>query len=148
MLAGAGGHLGQVGDAEHLVMAAERGELLADDLAAASADADIDFVKDKRGHGVGSAEDRLERQHQARALAAAGDASERPEWLARIEAHVKLDAIDAVAVKGDGALLACLFGTLRPDQFGLRQAGRDAFGGARSLETHGEATAAQAKALD
>jgi len=53
MLVGEGGDLGQVGDAEDLLAAAEGFELLADGLRGASADADVDFVEDQ-GARVGS----------------------------------------------------------------------------------------------
>jgi hypothetical protein len=53
VLVGEGGDLGQVGDAENLLAAAEGFELLADGFRGASADADVDLVEDQGAGGGG-----------------------------------------------------------------------------------------------
>ena len=53
VLVGEGSDLGQVGDAQNLLAAAEGFELLADSFRGAPADADVDLVKDQ-GAGGGS----------------------------------------------------------------------------------------------
>ena len=54
VLVGEGGDLGQVGDAEDLLAAAEGLELLADGLGGAAADADVDLVEDQGARGGAS----------------------------------------------------------------------------------------------
>src|SRR6267378_2838740 len=49
-----------------------------------SADACIDLVEDQGGQPVGVSSDRLDRQHQARQLAARGDPSQGGDRLARV----------------------------------------------------------------
>ena len=78
-------------------------QLLADDVAAAPADADVDLVEDERGHLVGRGEDGLERQHDARRLAAGGDPGQRLERLAGVGRDQELHAVDAGRVEGVAA---------------------------------------------
>ena len=51
VLIGEGGDLGQMGDAQDLLAAAQGFELLADGLGGAASDADVDFVEDQCAGG-------------------------------------------------------------------------------------------------
>ena len=64
-------------DAEHLALARDRGELLADDLRDRPADAGVDLVEDEGRRVRVRERDGFEREHDARQLAARGDARER-----------------------------------------------------------------------
>src|SRR5262249_38172933 len=91
VVVGEGGDLWQVGDAEHLTGAAERGELPPDDLRDRAADPGVDFVEDD-GRRVSLFESYgLDRQHDARELPAGGEASEGARifaWVGReVEFH-------------------------------------------------------------
>src|SRR6266850_8079387 len=74
----AGGARRQMRDAEHLAPLGGPGELLGDDRRDAPADSRVDLVEDHRGHAVGARQDRLERQHGARELAARHHLGQRP----------------------------------------------------------------------
>ena len=81
MLVGEGRNLWKMGDAEHLLAAAEGLQFLTDGLGRAAADADVNFVEDQcaRGGKLLFRLDRalfhadLERQHHARHFAARGN---------------------------------------------------------------------------
>src|SRR3954454_739119 len=97
MRIGVGGDLRQVRDAEHLECRPQRAQLAADDVGDAAANAGIDLVEDQPGRrcarrtigGVAEAVarcrgERLDRQHDARELAARDDPRQRPELLAGV----------------------------------------------------------------
>ena len=98
-----GRHLGQVGDAQHLVRGGQPPQLLAHHIAAAPADADINLIEDERGRLIGRGEDGLERQHDARRLAAGGDLGQRLERLAGIGRDQELHPVNAGRVEGVAA---------------------------------------------
>ena len=103
VLVGEGGDLGQVGDAENLLAAAEGFELLADGFRGAPADADVDLVEDQgaRGGGLGFGlggtlfDADFEGQHDAGHLAAGGDLVEGFEGFARVGGDAVFDDIPA-----------------------------------------------------
>ena len=101
------GQLRQVGHAQHLVIAAcdaisdgQAPQLLADHAAHPPADAGVNLVKDEGRRAVGLGQHRLEGQHQARGLAAGGDAHQRLERLADVGRDQELDPVQAGRVKG------------------------------------------------
>ena len=57
VMAGFGGYLWEMGDAQHLMVFAKSGKLLAHHLTGTAADADIHLVEDEGGYGIGGAED-------------------------------------------------------------------------------------------
>ncbi|EFK97707.1 hypothetical protein LDC_0237, partial [sediment metagenome] len=70
MPVGLRGYLWQMGDAKHLAALAQLAQHAADDFRDATADADIDFVKNQRTCGIGLAGDHLQGQPDARQFAA------------------------------------------------------------------------------
>ncbi len=91
MRVGETGQLRQMGHAEHLMLQSARPctsrqtpQLLSHHRADSSADALVDLVEDERGSLVGAGKHGLERQHQARCLAAGGDLRHRLQRFARI----------------------------------------------------------------
>ena len=98
--------LRQVGDAQHLCRATERGELAPDDLRDRAADAGVDLIEDHAGAaGFGArSEGDLHREREPRELAARGDLRERSRRLARIGRDQELDVLEAAgrAVGGCG----------------------------------------------
>ena len=117
------GDLGQVRDADDLVILAEPGQASADRLRDFAADADVDFVEYESrnssawdtirnaghfGHVPRLREHALEREHDAGELAARGDLAQRAHLLARIRGEEELGGIGAGDVKllsGVGAWL-------------------------------------------
>src|SRR5439155_25568434 len=80
---------------------AGRGELPPDDLRDRAADPGIDFVEDD-GRRVGVFECyRLDRQHDARELAAGGDASERARIFAWVGREVEFHGVRTAGGKRD-----------------------------------------------
>ncbi len=72
-----GGQLRQMRHTEDLVITSQLPQFLSDDGAHAPANALIDLVEDQAGDLVGTSQDVLERQHQARGLASRGDLDQR-----------------------------------------------------------------------
>ena len=70
VLVAKGGQLGQVGDAQHFVPAAQLPELFTDHHTDSPADALVDFIKDQGRDVVGLGQNVLQRQHQPRCFAA------------------------------------------------------------------------------
>ena len=85
--------LRQVRDDDDLVAARELGEPAADRGGGRAADTGVDLVEHERLDGVRLAENALEREHDARELAARGDARERPRGLRRRGCVEELDAL-------------------------------------------------------
>ena len=84
MLIGEGGDLGQMGDAQDLLGAAQRLELLADRFGGAASNADIDLIEDQRARrwffsrlGRSLFHGYLKRQHYPAQLAARGNLHQR-----------------------------------------------------------------------
>ena len=75
--------LRQVRHAQHLRPLAERAQLAPDDFGHAAADTRIDFVEHQAGQRVALGRGDLDREADARQLAARGDFRERPRRLAR-----------------------------------------------------------------
>src|SRR5688500_7689143 len=104
---GPGRDLRQVRDAQDLEVPPERGEVLADDLGDAPADAGVHFVEDERhlvegllagtsSHRPGFPDrHRLQRQHDTRELAAGDDPRQGPRLLPRVGRDVELRLVDA-----------------------------------------------------
>ena len=93
------GQLWQMRHAEHLMRPRQTPQLLPDDCAQPPADALVDLVKYQYRRLVGCCQDALQRQHDARRLAARGHLRQRTQRLARVDAEQKLDIIHALAVK-------------------------------------------------
>src|SRR5438874_3524615 len=89
----------QVGDTEDLAAAAELAELAADDFGDRAADAGIDLVEDERGTPLVGGGEGLEREHDARQLAARGHAGERARLLARVGREEELDLVPALGAE-------------------------------------------------
>ena len=70
-------------------------QLFADHGRGAAADADVDLVEDQRRPRLGARQNRLQRQRDARKLAAGRDPRHRAWLLARIGGQQKLDLVDA-----------------------------------------------------
>src|SRR5689334_22900883 len=64
------GNLRQMRDREYLMVARDAAHCVAHLQADASTDARVHFVEDERGHTIQPGEDRLEREHHTRELAA------------------------------------------------------------------------------
>ena len=62
------------------------------------ADTGVDFIEDHGWYRGRAGADHFERQADTRQLAAGRDPGQRPEWLAGVEAHLKLNAVQAVRV--------------------------------------------------
>ncbi len=71
------GHLGQMRDHDHLMGARQVCEHLREGTGRGAADAGVDLVEHERINGVRLTEDHLGSEHDARELAAAGDAAQR-----------------------------------------------------------------------
>src|SRR5882724_8885006 len=91
----AGGDRRQMRDAEHLAPLGGPGELLGDDCRDAPADSRVDLVEDHRGHAIGARQNRLEREHGSRELAARHHLGQRTHVLARVGRQAKLDPVEA-----------------------------------------------------
>ena len=76
---------------------AQRLQQPADGRGDGAADARVDFVEDQRGHVAHFARHDLDRERDARQLAARGDARERTERLLRMARDAELDVLEAVA---------------------------------------------------
>jgi hypothetical protein len=95
-----------VRDAEHLVLARELPELLADHVPHATADALVQLVEDQDRRLVDGRQCALQRQHEAGELSAARDLRKRPRRLPQIGGHEELDAVDAGLVEGYASALS------------------------------------------
>ncbi len=89
------GHLRQVGHAKHLALLAEPPQRFADRLRHRAAHACVDLVEHERGDRRGFRRHQLERQADARELAAGGDLGERPQGQAGMGSHFVLDIFGA-----------------------------------------------------
>src|SRR5688572_21880926 len=85
----------EVGDAQHLADLPEPGETFADGAGDRAADAGVYLIEQEGVHAVLGRDQRLERQHDARGLAARGDAHQRPRLLARVGREAELDLVGA-----------------------------------------------------
>src|SRR5690349_7859732 len=108
MLIGEGGNLREVGDTEYLLGSRELLQLLAHGLRRAAPDATVDLIKDQRplrgasasavaagSFRVAAFDGGLERQHDARELAAGGDLLYRAQRLAGIGRDKVLHLVEA-----------------------------------------------------
>src|SRR5690348_17436564 len=86
--------LREVRDAEHLVVPPQGLQELAHDLRDAAADARIHLVEDERRHRRLAREEHLDRERDARELAAGGDLRERRERLARVRRDAQLHGLE------------------------------------------------------
>ena len=93
---GIGRDLRQVRDAHDLVVAREAPQQPTDRIRRAPADAGIHLVEDERRRLVGARQHGLERQRDARQLAAGRDARQRPRRLSRVGLETELDRVHAV----------------------------------------------------
>ncbi|MNC90439.1 hypothetical protein D3C83_65380 [compost metagenome] len=85
-----------MGDREQLPAARQPGEALADRACHRAADAAVDLVEDHRRRSALLGQRDLEREDEARQLAAAGDLVERREVGARVGRNQELDRVDPV----------------------------------------------------
>ena len=88
------GHHGEVGDANDLTAPSQPAEALSNRLCHGSADPGIYFIEDQQINAVERIQRHLEGEHDARELAARGDALERAAGLARIGGETQLDLVD------------------------------------------------------
>jgi hypothetical protein len=96
MLVGARGDLRRMRHRHHLDLAGQPRKPRADRVRHRAADAGIDFVEHQRGRRAAVGQHHLERQQEARQLAAGGDLHQRARLGARIGLHPELDAVDAL----------------------------------------------------
>ena len=124
MGAGARRHLRRVGDREHLHALGKAREAHADRVGDGAADGGVDLVEDQRRRRAAIGERHLQREQEARELAAGGDLHQRAGPRAGIGADEEGDLVDAalagagrVSVDGDDELGAL--------ELQRRQLGRD-----------------------
>ena len=86
-------------DRDHLRALREPRQPHADGVGDRAADAGIDLVEHQRRRRAAIGQHHLERQQEARQLAAGGDLHHRPRPRAGIGLHPELDAIDAVRAR-------------------------------------------------
>ena len=99
MVVGEGGDLRQMGDAEHLTATGECRELSPDDFRDRAADPGIDLVEN-HGRRVDLFEShRLDRQHDARELAAGGDTTQHALIFARVGRKEELQGVGSARGK-------------------------------------------------
>ena len=98
---GMGRDLREVRDAQHLVAAGQRPQAAPDRVGAAPADARVHLVEHEGRRRVRLGEDLLDRQRDARQLAAGGDPGERAERLAGIRGEAIDDLVHAGGIEGD-----------------------------------------------
>ena len=110
---GVGGDLGQVRDAQDLVASGEGPQAAPDRVRAAPADPRVDLVEDEDGRLVGLGQDALDRQRDARQLAARRDPRERPGRLARVRGEAVDDLVGAARVERDGVAIELDRGLVR-----------------------------------
>ncbi len=89
-------HLRRMGHDQNLQAGAETLQPLADRRGDRAADAAVDLVEDQRRHRRGAGQHQLQRQHEARQLAARGDARERPERRAGDGRDLEMHALAAM----------------------------------------------------
>ncbi len=87
------GHLGKMSHADHLMVASQLGERLAQCRAEPAADAGVDLVEDERGDAIDGREHGLGRERESGQLASRGDLAQRARLLARIGREENLDAV-------------------------------------------------------
>ena len=127
---GMGRDLRQVGDAQHLVATREGPQAAPDRVGAPPADPGVDLVEDEDGRVVGLGEDALDRQRDARQLAARGDPGERPGRLAGVRGEAVDDLVGAAGIERDRVAVELDRGLVRarraPPERDLEHAGREA----------------------
>ena len=92
----AAGNLGQMGNAEDLMMPGNLTELLTDNLCRRTADPAVHFVEDDRTDGAGPGQHLFQRQHDAGKFAAGGNRLKRLALFAHVRAKIKFRLVDAV----------------------------------------------------
>src|SRR5438105_3963022 len=88
------GDLRQMRDAKNLVPRREAAKLFADDRTEASADVGVDFIEYQHAHAIALRENSLEREHDARKLAAGSDFAQRLRELSGVGLHGEFNLID------------------------------------------------------
>ena len=96
MMGAARRDLRRMGYDENLQAGAEALQPLADRRGDGAADAAVDLVEDQGRHRGGAGEHQLQGQHEARQLAARGDARERAERRSGIGGDLEMDALAAM----------------------------------------------------
>ena len=90
----------------------------------------VDLVEDERGRVVGLGEDLLDRERDARQLAARGDPGQRPGRLARVRGEAIDDLVDAARIERDRVAVELdrrlVRGGRPPAERDLEDAGREA----------------------
>ena len=92
VMVGARGDLWKMGDDEHVVPLGDFRESRADLRTHLAADALVHLIEHQRRDGIVLGEDHLEREHQARQLAAGGDLREQFRLQSGVELHLELHA--------------------------------------------------------
>ena len=84
-----------MGDDQHLAPLGEAGEPLADRAGNRAADAAVDLIEDHRRRASGFGKCNLQREDEARQLAARGNPGQWPEGSTRVGRDFELDAVGA-----------------------------------------------------
>ena len=95
-----GRHLGRMGDHQHLRGIGQTRQPLAHRMGRGPTDAPVDLVEDQGGRGAGARQHHLQRQHEARQLAAGGDLDQRAERRAGVGRHLEGHPLAALAGPG------------------------------------------------
>ena len=122
MPVGARRHLRRVRHRQHLHAAREPREPHADRVGHRAADAGVDLVEHQRRRRAAVGQHDLERQQEARQLAAGGDLHQRPRPRAGIGLHPELDAVDAVRPGAAASLSISVENCARSSLSGLSSA--------------------------
>ena len=102
MSIGHGGQLGQMGDAQHLLGAADAGHLLRHLLSGPAGDAGIHLVKDHGAYPILLRQNVLHGQHDAGQLAAGGDLLDGTQFLAHVGGHEEAHGVHSGLRQGLG----------------------------------------------
>jgi hypothetical protein len=96
---GSGGDLGQMGDAQKLVVGAKGGKFFSDTGGGLATDADINFVKNEGGNFVGGGENAFDGEHDAGDFAATGDFAQGLGGITGIDGDEELDIVRSMGTK-------------------------------------------------
>ena len=102
---GARRDLRRMGHGDHLHLVGEPREPLPDRVRDRAADPGVDLVEHQRRRRAAIRQHDLEREQEARELAAGGDLHQRPRPRARIGLDPEFDAVDAVGPAASGSIL-------------------------------------------
>ena len=93
--------LGQMGNAQYLMMGGQLGELLTQHPAAPAPDSHVYLVEDQRRSAIHAGEDGLQREQDAAHLAARRDARHRLGWFAGVGRNPELHRVHTAVMPGE-----------------------------------------------